>query len=103
MEYISGGYYLVSPIKRPEYMDQDLIPTIIYSASECLCDFHPEINTLWGGSRLRKQEYIQSLSLTENVYKEIEKWVEEMSEADKFTYPQVFTTVELTKEFFSRF
>jgi hypothetical protein len=45
MEFISGGYYLVSPIKRSEYMDKDLIPEIIYSASECLCDFHPEINT----------------------------------------------------------
>jgi hypothetical protein len=43
------------------------------------------------------------LSLTESVYKEIGKWVDEMSEAEKFTYPQVFTTVELTKEFFRKF
>ncbi|WHY75256.1 hypothetical protein QNH20_13965 [Neobacillus sp. WH10] len=103
MKYISGGYYIVSRIMRPEYMDKDLIPEKIYSASECLCNIHPDINTLWGTSRSRKQEYVQLLDISESTYSEMEKWVEEMFEANKFYYPQVFTTVELAKGFFSKF
>ncbi|WP_066074665.1 hypothetical protein [Neobacillus soli] len=103
MKYISGGYYIVSSIKRPEYMDKDLIPDTIYSASECLCDFHPEINILWGGSKRSKKDYAQKLNINESTFNEVEKRVEEMFEAEKFTYPQVFTTVELAKEFFCKF
>jgi hypothetical protein len=103
MKYLLGGYYIISLLKRPEYMDNEIIPETIYSASECLCDFHPEINILWGGSKRKKQEYAQKLNITESTYRELEKWVEEMFETEKFTFPQLFTTVELTREFYNKF
>ncbi|MEH7014813.1 hypothetical protein V7087_29100 [Neobacillus niacini] len=103
MKYILGGYYIISPLKRPQYMDQELIRETIYSASECLCDFHPVINVLWGSSKRSKKEYAQKLNIPESTYNELEKWVEEMFEVERFTYPQLFTTVELAKEFLCKF
>jgi hypothetical protein len=103
MKYLLGGYYIISLLKRPEYMDNEIIPETIYSASECLCDFHPEINILWCGSKRKKQEYAQKLNITESTFSELEKWVEDMFATEKFTYPQLFTTVELTREFYNKF
>ncbi|MFJ5718260.1 hypothetical protein [Neobacillus sp. NPDC093127] len=103
MKYISGGYYIVTPIKRPGYMDKDLIPDTILSISECICDFHPEINVLWGQSDEEKHKYVQKLNISQNIYEEIEQWVGEKFEAGIFAYPQVFTTIELAKEFLYNF
>ncbi|GHI01639.1 hypothetical protein [Neobacillus kokaensis] len=103
LQYISGGYYIVSPLSRPDYMDKEIVPDTVYSASECICDFHPDINILWGNTKRRKQEYAQKLNISDETYTELEKWVEKMSEEDKFTYPQVFTSVALTQEFFGEF
>ncbi|MFC4323205.1 hypothetical protein [Litchfieldia salsa] len=44
MKYISGGYYIISPLTRAEYMDKTILPETIISVSDCLCDFHPEID-----------------------------------------------------------
>jgi hypothetical protein len=103
MNFISGGYYIITPIVRPDYMDKELIPDTILSVSECICDFHPEINILWGRSNKAKRKYTQHLNISESTYEEIEKWIEEKSEAGIFAYPQVFTTLELAKEFLSKF
>lgn len=103
MKYISGGYYIVTPIKRPDYMDKDLIPDTILSVSECICDFHPEINVLWGHSDEAKHKYVQQLNISQSTYEEIEQWVGEKFEAGIFAYPQVFTTLELAKHFLYKF
>ncbi|WP_226671103.1 hypothetical protein [Metabacillus litoralis] len=103
MNYISGGYYIVSPIKRDDYMDKTILPETILSASECLCDFYPEVNILWGGSAKNKKSYAKELKLSKEKFVQMEKWVEENFEQKKNQFPQLFTTVNLAKEFSKMF
>ncbi|MEM5003980.1 hypothetical protein WKH54_02885 [Priestia megaterium] len=103
MKVIFGGYYIITPIARPDYMDKKLIPNTILSASDCICDFHPEINILWGSSKEEKHKYIQRLNISQSTYKEMETWVEEKFKREVFAYPQVFTTLEIAKEFLCKF
>lgn len=103
MKFISGGYYLISSLERPDYMDKEVIPNVIFSASECLCDFHPSINILWGKSKNEKEKYAEKLKISQSTYQDIEDWVGDMFEKEVFVYPQLFTTVDLAKEFYNKF
>jgi hypothetical protein len=103
MKYVCGGYYIVSPLNRADYMDKKILPEVILSASECLCDFYPEINILWGVSRRIKQNYARKLGLSKNDFEKMEKWVEEKFEEKTFLFPQLFTTVDLAIEFSKMF
>lgn len=103
MKFISGGYYIVIPKERPDYMDIDLIPDTILSVSECICDFHPEINILWGSSDETKNKYIQQLDISRSTYEQIESWIEDKFDIGVFAYPQVFTSVKLAREFTNKF
>lgn len=66
MKYISGGYYIVSPLERADCMDKALLPETIISASECLCDFYPK--TL---QKINKQNYSKALSLSKRSFEEM--------------------------------
>jgi len=103
VKVISGGYCIITPVVRPDYMDKQLIPDTILSASDCICDFHPEINVLWGRSKEAKHKYIQRLNISQSTYEEIENWVGDKFEGGIFAYPQVFTTIELAKEFLYKY
>ncbi|WP_339147903.1 MULTISPECIES: hypothetical protein [unclassified Sutcliffiella] len=103
MNFILGAYYIITPVVRPDYKDKHLIPETILSASDCICDFHPEINALWGRSKEAKQKYIQRINISQSTYEEIENWVGDNFEGGIFAYPQVFTTKELAKEFLYKF
>jgi hypothetical protein len=103
MKNISGGYYIVSPLKRADYMDKTLLPDTILSASECLCDFHPEINILWGGSQKKKQNYSKELNLSKSTFEEMEEWVEKKFEEQLFQFPQLFTSANIAREFSKMF
>ena len=99
MKYISGGYYIVSPLERADCMDKTLLPETILSASACLCEFHPDTKILWEGSQKKKQTYSKKLNLSNNAFEELEGWVQKKYEDKTFNFPQLFTTVELAREF----
>jgi len=103
MEFISGGYYIIAPTIRQEFMDKEIIPDKIISVSECICDFYPEINVFWGGSKENKLKYIKDLNISVDKYKEMEKWIKDKSDLKQFEYPQIFPSLNLTKEFFNKF
>src|SRR5690349_19852869 len=84
-------------------MNNKLIPKTILSVSECICDVYPKTTLLWGGSNEEKRKYAQQLNVSPGTYNEIEKWVEDKLEAGVFGYPQVFTTIELAREFLAKF
>lgn len=46
MKFVTGGYFIVTPKKRPDYMDKNLIPVQLLSASKCLTDFYEEMEKL---------------------------------------------------------
>ena len=93
----------ITPVMRPDYIDKDLVPDTLLSVSECICDFHPETAVLWSGSNEAKRKYAQQLNISHDTYEEIEKWVEDRLEEGIFGFPQVFTTIELAREFLSKF
>lgn len=103
MKYFSGGYYVVAPLERADYMDKNLLPDKIVSASECICNFHPNIDVLWEGSNKDKQKYAEELGISMNIYVEMEKWIDTKFEEKTFAFPQLFTTVELAKEFCNKY
>ncbi|MEH7451207.1 hypothetical protein [Gottfriedia acidiceleris] len=103
MKFISGGYYVIAPTIRQEYMDKEIIPDKIISVSECICDIHPEINVFWGGSKENKLKYIKDLNISVDKYKEIEIWIQDKFDMNEFEYPQIFPSLNLAKEFFSKF
>jgi hypothetical protein len=103
VKFISGGYYIVTLLVRPDYMDEGLIPNTILSASECLCDFHPDMSVLWGGSNKTKLNYAQQLHISQSTYEEMEKWIEDKYEAERFAYPQMFTNVKEAREFCNKY
>lgn len=107
MKYILGGYFIVSPKKRPDYIDKGLIPETILSASKCLTDFYPDISVLWGNSKEAKQKYAQQLNISQGTFEEMEKWVGEnfsdRIKAGTLAYYNVFTTIDIAREFLSKF
>lgn len=103
MKYISAGTYILSPVRRASYMDKELLPEKIVSISDCICEFHPNINILWGGSHLNKQNYSNKLHLSKDSFDEMEKWVLNQFEKNMFLYPNIFTTVNLARDFSKAF
>ena len=103
MEVFLGGYFIITPVVRPDYMDKQLIPDTILSASDCICDFHPEIDVLWGRSKEAKHQYIKRLNISQSTYEVMENWIGSKFEEGIFAYPQVFTTIELAKEFLHKY
>ncbi|WML48025.1 hypothetical protein RCG23_22470 [Neobacillus sp. PS3-34] len=103
MNCILGGYYIINPVVRPDYMDKQLIPDTVLSVSECICDFHPETTVLWSGSNEEKRKYAKHLNISQVTFKEIEKWVEDKLEDGIFGFPQAFTTLEIASEFLSKY
>ncbi|MFD4706874.1 hypothetical protein ACFWM3_18675 [Gottfriedia sp. NPDC058432] len=103
MDFISGGYYIIAPTIRQEYMDKEIIPDRIVSVSECICNMHPDIDIFWGGSKENKLKYIKDLNISVDKYKEMEKWIQDKFDLREFQYPQIFPSLNLAKEFFSTF
>lgn len=98
MHIRSGGYLLIERTKRAAYMDQQLIPKIVQSASACICEQHPTLDVLWGMSEKEKELYRARLRLNEEEFLELTEWVEIYQESGELGYPQTFQTVERAKE-----
>ncbi|WP_416826182.1 hypothetical protein [Ectobacillus polymachus] len=104
MNYISGGYYIISPAKRSEHMDKDVLPDTIFSASECICDLQPQVEIIWGESSEHiQQNYLKKLNINKTTYEKMEKRMEDKIKTREFAYPQLFVSVGLIKEFYSTF
>lgn len=103
MNVFSGGYYIIAPVERPDYMDHEVIPDTVLSMSECISDIYPDITILWGTSMKAKREYAQRLKVSQEAFEELESWVEDQLDAGSFKFPHVFSTVELAREFLCKF
>ncbi|MDU9693829.1 hypothetical protein O0Q50_21865 [Priestia aryabhattai] len=101
MNYTSGGYYIVSATKRPNYTSEKVIPKSLFSASSCVSPFYPSLDVLWNGDIEEKLEYAQSLHISNTEYEKLEKWIIQMSDLNLFGYPNVFVDVEYAKTFHS--
>lgn len=84
------GYYIVEPIKIKNWMNQDILPGTILSASECICDFFPS------------KKYMKDLMPDESVYSEVRCWIKNKLGND-LGYPNIFYNYESAAEFCEKF
>ncbi|GGA18307.1 hypothetical protein GCM10008018_72820 [Paenibacillus marchantiophytorum] len=103
MEYLLGGYYLVKPMKRANYLDKEIMPEEILSASNCICDNYPDIGVCWDKSESKKQEYMKQLNLSQDSFTSMEQWVEQEFDSKKLGFPHVFMSVQSAREFYHRY
>jgi hypothetical protein len=97
-----GGYYIIKPTTRSDWMNEDVLHEIILSASRCICDFFPDIDVVWSKSKKKKEEYMKTLGLDSHTYNEMELWINKEFEYN-FDFPDVFNSYESAVEFCHKF
>jgi len=76
-DYVSGGYFVTRRVDTPSYSSSDLLPSRIFSASSCICDFIPDTWAIeWSSdTRERRLEDAEKFGLSEPELKKVTKWV----------------------------
>lgn len=97
-----GGYFIVKPTPRPHWMNGNVIHEKVMSASNCLCDFYPDINIIRNKSQKVKEEYRITLGLDISTYDKMENWINEKFEKD-LELPYIFSSYESAFEFYGKF
>ncbi|MGF9890968.1 hypothetical protein ABEX78_20140 [Priestia megaterium] len=102
MNYISGGYYIVSKTERPNYTSEEIIPNSLFTVSSCISSFYPSLDVLWNGDVEEKLKYAQTLNITKSEYENLENWISHMNAINLFGYPNVFVDIEYAKIFYNK-
>lgn len=97
-----GGYYIVKPIPRADWMNSSVLPESVLSASSCICDFYPDISIIWNKSRTKKKDYMKAIEIDRSTYDKMEDWLNEESE-NNFDSSNVFNSYESAIEFCHKF
>ncbi|KAB1439664.1 hypothetical protein [Candidatus Galacturonibacter soehngenii] len=97
-----GGYFIIKPITRAEWMNHDVLPESLLSASSCICDFYPDSSVVFNKSRKKKKEYRKEIGVDFSDYNKMEDWLNKESE-NRFEYPNVFSSLNSANEFCQKF
>lgn len=100
--YYLGGYFIIKSISRTEWMNHDVLPESILSASSCICDFYPDSSVVFNKSRKKKKKYMKEIGIDFLEYKQMEDWLNKESE-NHFDYPNVFSSPNSANEFRQKF
>ncbi len=105
MDFYFGGYHLIEGAVRSEWMAQDLLPDKIYTPSYCICGQHPDYIALpWvTASEEAHKTYHEKLQLSEEEYLEMQIYVEEAFNKEKYGWFSIFLDLEAAREFTRRF
>lgn len=100
-KFIFGGYFIVIPTSRSDFMDKELVPEKIVSISQCICDVVPGI---WGLSWVkdREKDIDRIMDVFEMSYAEflkLEEWVTEKFDEGKYGWQHGFSELNFAKEF----
>ena len=104
-KFILGGYYIVIPVDRPEWMDKGLVPEKIITISDCICDVVPGI---WGLNWVKNREkqierFKKILSISDSEFTDLENWVTNKFDDGSFGWQNGFSRIETAKEFRERY
>lgn len=97
-----GGYYIIKPISRADWMNSNVLQESVLSASRCIYSFYPDIDIIWSKSKKKKEAYKQILGLDKSCYDEMESWISKEFE-NNFDFPEVFNNYESAVEFRNKF
>ncbi|MFQ5884864.1 MAG: hypothetical protein ACE5IO_07165 [Thermoplasmata archaeon] len=122
--YYSAGYLIVAKRNREEWMDDEILPTKVVSASNCICDSYPhawgfpnswrprggDVYTIskaiaWpsGPKPPGRDEIIgdvkDKLNLDRRSFSKLQKWVKKQYKAKNIEFPNVFLSLNIAREF----
>src|SRR5690349_14447562 len=94
-EYVSGGYFVALATERPSYMNADLLPPRIVSASQCICRFFPDSWAIeWASdSPEERAEAAAAFGITAEQYPQVKHWATNAFEHE-FGWPRLFYTLD---------
>lgn len=92
-QFIHTGCFIVSPIKRHDWMDPEILPEQIISISTEIGKIIP-IN--W--QEILKEEFVSASDKNE-----IDNWVNVNLEKRRIIWPNIYSSVDVAKEFTDRF
>lgn len=101
-EFYLGGYFIIKPTPRANWMNCNVLDEKILSASSCICDFYPDINVFWNKSQKVKESYKKTLEIDDFTYDKMEYWINEAFEKS-IESPNVFNNYESAIEFYNKF
>lgn len=96
-----GGYYIVKPTNREDWMDGEIFQDVVLSASSCICEFFPDLDIIWSQSEKKKKKYRKELMMDEKTFDEMKEFICERYEA--FESQCVFDSYEDIFKFYNRF
>lgn len=94
------GYYIVEPIVIKDWMNKEMLPEMILSASECICDFFPDIYVI--ESEKHDEEYSKKIMLDKKIYFEMKCWIKNRLGSD-LKSPNIFSNYESVAGFCKKF
>ncbi len=107
MEFIVGGYYLIQGAPLQKWMNAELLPLIIWSASRCICKKVPDAWVFpWTTKPDPKKErmtYQQALGLNDIEFIELQKLFDKLLRENEFGYPNVFMSYPVAQLAYSQF
>ena len=102
---VCGGYFLVKPADRPDYVSGDLLPPRLLSLSSCICDFIPDVWAIdWANvSPEERTAEAHKVGIEAAQLPELIDWTTQQLNAGEFGWPCVFFGVHDARAFAERF
>lgn len=102
---LCGGYYLIKPAPRGEWMSVELLPEMMLSISECICD---SVSTNWAVEWVNQPREVRAtaarkLGVEGDSFERASKWATEALESGEFGVPNVFPTLHAARRFRAEF
>ena len=104
MKCIVGGYYLVQGTQRKGWMDENLLPSVFWSISRCICEIFPDswVFTWVTDQTARRREAIREiLQLSEIEFFQMQTRFDRLLDNDEFGWPNVFLDADLARDFYA--
>lgn len=107
MEFIVGGYYLIQGAPTQKWMNAELLPPILWSASRCICEKVPDAWifpwTTKPDPQIERDTYQEALGLNDIEFIGLQKLFDTHLRENDFGYPNVFMGYQLAQRAYSQF
>ncbi|MDH5507635.1 MAG: hypothetical protein OEZ02_10475 [Anaerolineae bacterium] len=103
MEFYFGGYYLIegSLVHEKIWMDQKILPPILYTPSNCICELYPNVACLGWVKQDRKttKKFRNKLSLNKREFAALQNKVDKWFDEGKYGWGSLFLDLDAAKVF----
>jgi hypothetical protein len=109
-DFIVGGYYLIQGAPIQKWMNAELLPPILWSASSCICKKVPDAWvfpwTKQPDPQKERKFYQDALGLNDNEFIGLQQLFDKHLRENEFGYPNVFMSYQIVQhacfQFFCR-